>query len=173
MSKKTYNQGAKITDVYYTYSGDEELLKKMVAENGAVVSGVSAYGPFQQYGGGIFSGCTAGAKVDHAIAVVGYGTENGEDYWLIKNSWGPSWGENGFIRLKRGVGMCGIGGAIVVPKCGPNGAKTTDAPMTTPKPCEDKFNNCPQMTKYCNDPNNPQIGEGCQKSCGTLSLIHI
>merc|ERR1712080_505126 len=79
MSQQTYNQGAKVTDVYYKYNSDEELLKKMVAENGAVVTGVSAYGPFQQYGGGIFAGCASGAKVDHAVTVVGYGTENGQD----------------------------------------------------------------------------------------------
>jgi len=166
MTQQTYNQGAKITDVYYKYDSDEDLLQKMVAENGAVVTGVSAYGPFQQYAGGIFAGCPSGAKVDHAVTVVGYGSENGEKYWLIKNSWGEDWGEKGFIRLKRGVGMCGVGGTIVVTKCGPNGSTSTDAPLTTPKPCIDKYTNCPQMTKYCTDPNNPQIAAGCQKACG-------
>ena len=63
-----------------------------------------------------FSGCTS-SQQDHAVTVVGYGTSNGEDYWLIKNSWGTGWGEGGFIRLKRGVGMCGVGEALAVPSC--------------------------------------------------------
>merc|ERR1719433_1321502 len=50
-----------------------------------------------------------GCDVNHGVAVVGYGSEGGKDYWLIKNSWGRSWGENGFIRFKRGTGHCAVG----------------------------------------------------------------
>merc|ERR1719348_750940 len=46
---------------------------------------------------------------NHDITVVGYGTENGKDYWLIKNSWGQWFGENGYVKIKRGTGHCGIG----------------------------------------------------------------
>merc|ERR1712012_1072795 len=55
-----YNQGAKVSGVYYTYSGDEETLKGLVAKHGAVVTSVGASGPFQDYEGGIFAGCTIG-----------------------------------------------------------------------------------------------------------------
>ena len=52
----------------------------------------------------------SGAKIDHAVTVVGYGTDsNGVDFWKVKNSWGTRWGENGYFRVKRGVGMCSIG----------------------------------------------------------------
>merc|ERR1719245_1670816 len=81
-----YNQGAKVTGSYFTYSGDEELLEKLVAEHGAAVSSVNT-DTWNNYAGGVFSGCTS-SDTDHAITVVGYGTaDNGEKYWLIKNSW--------------------------------------------------------------------------------------
>merc|ERR1712212_98754 len=114
-----FNQGARITDSYYTYQGDENLMKKLVYQHGAVVAAVKSQGPFSPYEGGVFAGCPPTERVDHAITVVGYGREGGLDYWLIKNSWGPYWGENGFIKLQRGVNMCGIGRAITTVSCGP------------------------------------------------------
>ena len=157
---KTYNQGAKVTNASYTYNGDEELMKKLIVENGAVETSVRAAGPFGDYSGGIFGGCTSD-QADHAVTAVGYGTENGVDYWLIKNSWGPDWGEGGFIRLQRGVGMCGVGEELVSLTCDSVDG-TTDGPLTTATPCIDKYPNCPEMAKT----NCKGNTEHCQKSCG-------
>ena len=46
---------------------------------------------------------------NHAVVVVGYGTEANGDYWIVKNSWGNNWGEKGFIKIMRGSTQCGIG----------------------------------------------------------------
>jgi len=160
---KTYNQGAKISDAYYTGRATEELMKELVYEHGAVVTTVQAEGPFMDYGGGVFSGCRS-AKTDHAVTVVGYGTDakSGKPYWLIKNSWGKNWGENGFIRLERGVGMCGVGSIAAVVKCA-KVAGPTDAPLTTPVPCLNRYSNCNVMTRWCW---RPQFAKNCQKACG-------
>jgi cathepsin L len=67
---------------------------------GPVAVSASA-GPWQEYSSGVFNSCQKDAVVDHAITLYGYGTDNGVKYWKILNSWGPSWGEDGYVRLLR------------------------------------------------------------------------
>merc|ERR1712080_351955 len=62
------------------------------------------------YGGGIYSGCSYSSNIalNHAVQLVGYGSEGGKDYWIVRNSWGRGWGEDGYIRLARDAkAQCG------------------------------------------------------------------
>lgn len=69
---------------------------------------------WQTYRGGVMTGF-CGKSLDHGVLLVGYGTEGSNDYWIVKNSWGTSWGEKGYIRLVRGKNQCGIAEAASYP----------------------------------------------------------
>ncbi|XP_020675492.2 probable cysteine protease RD21B, partial [Dendrobium catenatum] len=90
---------------------DENALKIAVANQPVSVAIEGSGRAFQLYESGIFSG-SCGLDLDHGVTAVGYGSENGNDYWIVRNSWGTEWGEDGYIRLARNIGLssgkCGI-----------------------------------------------------------------
>ncbi|XP_030957117.1 vignain-like [Quercus lobata] len=91
---------------------DENALMKAVANQPVSVAIDAGGKDFQFYSEGVFTG-DCGTELNHGVAIVGYGTTlDGKKYWIVKNSWGPEWGEKGYIRMQRGVnaeeGLCGI-----------------------------------------------------------------
>lgn len=62
------------------------------------------------YSSGIYDYAECGTRSDHVTLIVGYGEENGSEYWIMKNSWGTGWGEDGYMRvaIEDGKGICGI-----------------------------------------------------------------
>ena len=91
--------------------GDEEMIKRIVATYGPVAVAIDAsdWG-FSRYSSGIYSSENCRKDLsNHAALIVGYGSEDNQDYWIVKNSWGEEWGLNGFIKMARNKNnMCGI-----------------------------------------------------------------
>ncbi|XP_049871608.1 uncharacterized protein LOC126370667 [Pectinophora gossypiella] len=94
-------------------NNNEEEMKKLVQSFGPIsVAVYSSGGGFKAYKKGVATAnslsCSKNNRADHAVAIVGYGVENGVDYWIIKNSYGKKWGEQGFMKLERGKNACQI-----------------------------------------------------------------
>ncbi|CAL8247779.1 unnamed protein product [Lota lota] len=90
--------------------GSEEMLQRAVALVGPISAAIDASQPtFAFYNSGVYNEPRCTQKVNHGVLVVGYGTLEGQEYWLVKNSWGTYFGEKGYIRMSRNQGnQCGI-----------------------------------------------------------------
>lgn len=115
-----YKDGLKISNFVRLKPNDYDDLKRAVLNYGPIIVSVDA-GPWSGYSGGVFHGCAPDTVVNHAVILAGFGAQRVKlpklsgarnqklvqqqlKYWYIRNSWGPSWGENGYIRLLRTEG---------------------------------------------------------------------
>jgi len=103
----------------YTFAGttNEVSIAQMLV-NGPLAAGMNA-NYLQYYYGGIIdlpANICNPLGLNHAVNIVGYGVENGVNYWIVQNSWGTTWGENGYFRIARGKGTCGINQYIITAK---------------------------------------------------------
>tara|TARA_B110000305_G_scaffold240888_1_gene312914 strand:- start:1744 stop:2712 length:969 start_codon:yes stop_codon:yes gene_type:complete len=94
-------------------ANDQYLLKDAVSQGPVSIAIEADTRVFQLYSGGVLTSDSCGTQLDHGVLIVGYGKEQDTLYWLVKNSWGTSWGENGYIKIGRSEshndpGICGI-----------------------------------------------------------------
>jgi len=74
-----------------------------IYQRGPIACSIAVPDALEDYTGGIYCDKTGDKQVVHAISIVGYGVENGQKYWLMRNSWGTHWGEQGFAKICRGT----------------------------------------------------------------------
>merc|ERR1712159_435747 len=126
---------------YKDISSESDLLDA-VANIGPVSVAIQANQmSFQLYSGGVLTG-RCGKNLDHGVLAVGFGSESGTDYWKVKNSWGASWGDNGYVLIERGTNKCGIADGppsyptVSGAPCDAQGGCPTDFPedMSNPQP---------------------------------------
>lgn len=108
-----YNGPVSVKEVYHVKSYSESQLMAAIAQGPTSVTIESANTVFHYYTEGVISSTDCGTKLDHAVTAVGYGTDEatGLDYYLVRNSWGKGWGDNGYVKIARngdGYGICGI-----------------------------------------------------------------
>nr|XP_019606766.1 PREDICTED: pro-cathepsin H [Rhinolophus sinicus] len=137
-----YNKGIMAEDAYPYKAKDgtckfqpkqavafvKDVANITINDEAAMVEAVALYNPvsfafevtedFMLYRKGIYSSTSCHKtpdKVNHAVLAVGYGEENGTPYWIVKNSWGPQWGMNGYFLIERGKNMCGLAACASYP----------------------------------------------------------
>jgi len=92
----------------------EQAMMSAVAQQPVSIAIEADQYSFQLYSSGVLT-ASCGTRLDHGVLAVGYGSEAGTDYWKVKNSWGSSWGEQGYVRLQRGKGGAGECGLLAGP----------------------------------------------------------
>ncbi|XP_018020897.2 procathepsin L [Hyalella azteca] len=111
--------GARVLGFRQLPSADEVLLKAVVATRGPVTAVMDATIDLFAYKRGVLSvkNCS-NTTANHGVIIIGYGTEAGMEYWLVKNSWSAKWGDEGYFKIQRNVNMCGIATNVTYPIVG-------------------------------------------------------
>ena len=104
--------GIKVTGHSSAGKGDENKMKAIMSTSGPISVCVDA-SSWQYYKGGVMSSC--GQSVDHCVQAVGYNSAANPPYWIVRNSWGSLWGEQGYIRLRMGGDTCAIASDPTIP----------------------------------------------------------
>eukprot|EP00800_Vazella_pourtalesii_P005709 TRINITY_DN1678_c0_g1_i1.p1 TRINITY_DN1678_c0_g1~~TRINITY_DN1678_c0_g1_i1.p1 ORF type:complete len:213 (-),score=46.01 TRINITY_DN1678_c0_g1_i1:99-737(-) len=95
------------TEFYYL-PRNETIIKAELYMRGPVEAAFKVYTDFLTYKEGVYQYTTGAYKGGHAIKIIGWGTEEGVDYWLAANSWNSDWGDKGYFKILRGDNECGI-----------------------------------------------------------------
>jgi cathepsin B len=85
-----------------------------IVNNGPVSAAFTVYSDFLTYKSGVYSKTSGATPLGgHAVKILGYGTEGGQDYWLVDNSWNSYWGDRGYFKIMKGSNECGIESDVV------------------------------------------------------------
>ncbi|XP_014670935.1 PREDICTED: cathepsin B-like [Priapulus caudatus] len=110
---ETYQQDLHLGKSSYSIADRVTQIQTELMKNGPVEGAFTVYADFPSYKSGVYQHVTGAAMGGHAIKVMGWGVENSVPYWLVANSWNPTWGDSGFFKILRGSNECGIESEIV------------------------------------------------------------
>jgi hypothetical protein len=157
----TYAQDKVKASSSYSVRGVSQIQTELM-NHGPLYVAFTVYEDFPTYSSGVYKHTTGGALGGHAVELIGWGVENGEDYWLVKNSWNEQWGDGGLFKIARGQDECGIEDDV-------NGGIIGDAPTPSPSPSPSP-SPTPSPSPVAGDCSSDAIGD--QVTCeGTLDLV--
>lgn len=147
----------------YSVEGVSQIQTELMT-NGPLYVAFQVYADFQTYKSGVYKHTTGRIPLGgHAVELIGWGTDNGDDYWLIKNSWNEEWGEDGYFRIARGTNECGIEDSV-------SGGTIAASPAPPPPPTVCPFKSCFGCLSYCGiqfDCDTEETGFHCECDNGT------
>jgi len=111
--KTPYMSDKRMFATSYSVSPDVSQIQQEIMTNGPVEAQFTVYADFESYKSGVYYHVTGPELGGHAVKIIGWGVDNGMDYWLVANSWNVEWGEKGFFKIRRGTDECGIEDGIV------------------------------------------------------------
>jgi C1A family cysteine protease len=99
----------------YSIRGESNIQSE-IAQYGSVSAVFTVYDDLPAYESGVYHHTSSSVLGGHAVAILGWGTEDDTPYWLIKNSWNTDWGDKGLFKIKRGNNECGIESGVSASK---------------------------------------------------------
>jgi len=103
--------------------GSVKTIQQDVLRYGSATVAITVYADLPTYKSGVYSHTTGQALGGHAVKLIGWGTEMGQDYWLIANSWNDQWGDHGTFKIRRGTDECGVESQVVAGTAAEGGAE--------------------------------------------------
>nr|CDJ88563.1 Peptidase C1A domain containing protein [Haemonchus contortus] len=106
--RKQYRLDKRYGETAYELPISVKAIQREIMNHGTVVVTFAVHEDFKHYKSGIYKNAAGKVKGHHAVRMIGWGTENGTDYWILANSWHDDWGEQGYFRMARGTNECDI-----------------------------------------------------------------
>lgn len=110
---KSYTQDKHYGSSAYSVPQDADKIATEIMTNGPVEGAFEVYSDFINYKSGVYKHTSGQLLGGHAIKILGWGVENGDDYWLVANSWNEDWGAQGYFKIAKGNNECGIESGVV------------------------------------------------------------
>ncbi|EPB68437.1 papain family cysteine protease [Ancylostoma ceylanicum] len=110
---KSYQEDKHFAKHVFFLPNNETSIRQEIFETGPVIATFDVYQDFSYYRGGVYVHKWGDKTGAHAVKVIGWGSQDGVDYWLVANSWNIDWGENGYFRIVRGTNNCGFEAQVI------------------------------------------------------------